>query len=277
MASVQRKDEVAGGTSVEIDKDKRHSLSPGDVETTETEGAAAKDSGKRAEISPVVPGGSKRGRLDTEKHDRGEAGGTRAEREQARRTLSAVLAELKRQGRIKTYALLMKAKIVSAAPGVVELGFMGGGSFSASVLRESGEIERVAEIWSEIAGIPVEIRLQGESIRGDDQRRDSGPGEVDNEPDAVPVSEVRDLRRQVARGFGNQSSDSQKREQNSFSDRGETKEFDHGSAEDSVRFERESKEDSRFEGNEFKGKGEGRSPGEIARLLKDEFGGEILK
>lgn len=274
-AQRKREEEVAGITSAESAKEEMGFVRSDAEGALEQEGLALKESGGRAEASGI-PNGTKRPQRGKGKLQRVETGGTKAEREQARRTLSAVLAELKRQGKIKTYALLMKAKIVSATAGVVELGFTGGGSFSASVLRESGEMERIAEIWSEITGAPVEIHLQGEDIPGEERERDSREKNLSDGTGTVPVSEGKDRGTQGEKELRRQHSGFERQDSDHVSDKVINEESNQGSGDEGRGFERGSEERSQGERENARDKS-ARKPGEIARLLKDEFGGEILK
>ncbi len=207
-----------------------------------------------------------------------QLGGSKADRERARRALSAVLAELKRQGKIKTYAILMKAKVVSAEPGLVVLGFTGGASFSASVLRESGEIESIAEIWSEVEGGPVEIRVQGDDI-GADFAQGSSKSKAGHRNEPPSSGATARHKEQVEKKKDSPEAEpggGQTGKRASAALKQETAQPDKAVSlgESDPKGERVADPET---GTRSPGKKGSRKPGEIAKMLQDEFGGEILK
>lgn len=95
--------------------------------------------------------------------DEVQAGGPAAVRsggsiEKSKRAWMAVLAELKKRGDMRLYALLMKARIIEGRAGEVVLGFPGDASFQLEVLQESGELREVESVFSGFLGDEVSLR-----------------------------------------------------------------------------------------------------------------------
>lgn len=88
-----------------------------------------------------------------------------AEREKARRGWTAVLADLKKQGKMKVYALLTKARIREVRDGELVIGFPEDAAFQKGRLEESGEVSQLEEVWERIVGEPVKITLAGAAPR----------------------------------------------------------------------------------------------------------------
>jgi len=84
-----------------------------------------------------------------------------------------VLAELKKQGQMRLYAALMKAKVQSAGGGEVVLAFPEDASFQQELLKGSGDLSRVEEMLVRFMGKPVRLRLKE---TGEKKAGGGGPG-----------------------------------------------------------------------------------------------------
>lgn len=73
-------------------------------------------------------------------------------REEARRAWSAVLAELKKEGRVRLFALLSRARIADVQDDSFSLEFAGGASFAMEVLKDSQEVRIVERIVRKVLG-----------------------------------------------------------------------------------------------------------------------------
>ena len=98
-------------------------------------------------------------------------------RDNARRSWTAVLAEFKKRGQMRLYAILTRARIQEVSGGEIVLGFPEDASFQMDLLKDSGDMGIVEETWSRLIGEPVSIRLM--SL----QAREPAPGR--REPEAV--------------------------------------------------------------------------------------------
>lgn len=113
---------------------------------------------------------------DTEETPAAGHGGV--EREKARRAWIAVLAEFKKQGQMKIYAPLTKAKPQEVSGGEVVLGFPEDASFQMNLLKDSGDITLVEETWSRLVGEPVKIKLVSLVPRKPARKRGAKKGEA---------------------------------------------------------------------------------------------------
>ena len=106
------------------------------------------------------------------------ATGGSAGRAEAKRAWMAVLAELKKQGQMKIYAALMKARVQGVAEGEVVLEFPEDASFQQELLKGSGGLSRVEEMLSGFMGKPVVLRLEesGRRKAGGGERESAGTG-----------------------------------------------------------------------------------------------------
>lgn len=86
--------------------------------------------------------------------------GSSSGREKARRAWMAVLAELKKQGRMRVYALLTKARVKEAGGGRLVLGFPEEATFQLDLLSESGDLDSLEEACSRLMGEPVKLKLE---------------------------------------------------------------------------------------------------------------------
>ncbi|MCG2794771.1 MAG: DNA polymerase III subunit gamma/tau [Actinomycetia bacterium] len=97
-----------------------------------------------------------------------------SDREKARRAWAAVLAEFKKLGKMRLYAILTKAKIQEVSGGEIMLGFPEDASFQMDLLKDSGDIGLVEEAWSRFLGEPVSIRLEGLRAREPAPKKQKG-------------------------------------------------------------------------------------------------------
>ncbi|MBU4179025.1 MAG: hypothetical protein KJ625_03675, partial [Actinobacteria bacterium] len=104
-------------------------------------------------------------------------------RDNARRSWTAVLAEFKKRGQMRLYAILTRARIQEVSGGEIVLGFPEDASFQMDLLKDSGDMGIVEETWSRLIGEPVSIRLM--SL----QAREPAPGR--REPEAVEAPRER--------------------------------------------------------------------------------------
>jgi len=86
-------------------------------------------------------------------------GASAPERERDRRAWMAVLAELKKTGRMKLWTLLAKARVVSSGDGELVLGFGEESAFQMEALRSGPGQEEVAGLWERFVGQPVKVKL----------------------------------------------------------------------------------------------------------------------
>lgn len=83
-----------------------------------------------------------------------------SDREKARRAWMAVLAEMKKRGQMKLYALLSKARVKGVQGGKLVLGFPEDALFQMKVLAESpGDISAIEETWERFVGEPAKVEL----------------------------------------------------------------------------------------------------------------------
>jgi DNA polymerase-3 subunit gamma/tau len=161
------------------------------------ESAAAPEKGE--DTSAPVPGREKAGKRATkapskvpaekpeEPEERPGLEGATAEgaadKSEAKKAWMAVLAELKKQGHMKLYAVLMKARVRAAAGGEVALAFPEDASFQQQVLKGSEDLARVEEIMSGFMGKPVRLKLEQSERRkaggGSSPARAGGPDKVE--------------------------------------------------------------------------------------------------
>ena len=103
------------------------------------------------------------------------AGAGSSEREKVRRGWMAVLAELKKAGQMKLYALLARVKVQGAAGGKLVLGFPEDAVFQMEVLADSeDDIAAIKEAWARFMDESVEIELVS-LARGPARRPSSTP------------------------------------------------------------------------------------------------------
>jgi len=120
--------------------------------------------------------------------------GELAGKAEAKRAWMAVLAELKKQGQMKLYAVLMKARVQSAAEGEVVLAFPEDASFQQELLKGSGDLSLVEEMLSGFMGKPVRLKLEqsGRRKASGGEPRSAGAGSPDKAVDEpAGESEVR--------------------------------------------------------------------------------------
>ena len=92
--------------------------------------------------------------------DSREAGKGSSEREKVRRTWMALMADLKKTGQMKLYALLTKARVQGAKGGSLVLGFPEDALFQMDVLADSSaDIATIEETWQRFAGEQVRVKL----------------------------------------------------------------------------------------------------------------------
>lgn len=92
--------------------------------------------------------------------DAREGGKGSSEREKVRRTWMALMADLKKTGQMKLYALLTKARVQGAKGGSLVLGFPEDALFQMDVLADSSaDIATIEETWQRFAGEPVKVKL----------------------------------------------------------------------------------------------------------------------
>lgn len=83
-----------------------------------------------------------------------------SDREKARRAWMAVLAEMKKRGQMKLYALLSKARVKGVQGGKLVLGFPEDALFQMKVLSESpADISAIEETWERFVGEPARVEL----------------------------------------------------------------------------------------------------------------------
>ncbi len=83
-----------------------------------------------------------------------------SDREKARRAWMAVLAEMKKRGQMKLYALLSKARVKGVQGGKLVLGFPEDALFQMKVLAESpADISAIEETWERFVGEPARVEL----------------------------------------------------------------------------------------------------------------------
>ncbi|MDD5747543.1 MAG: DNA polymerase III subunit gamma/tau [Actinomycetota bacterium] len=125
-------------------------------------------------------------------------------RDEARRAWSAVLAELKRAGKIRLYALLARARVEDVNAGKVLIVFSQGASFNLEVLKDSLEVSEVEKIFSKVIGRKVSIELNtrggskkaGRGLMKDApfvRRGDSGGAPDDSGGEQKPESQLNEV------------------------------------------------------------------------------------
>lgn len=105
------------------------------------------------------------------------------DRDNARRAWTAVLAEFKKLGQMRLYAILTRARIQEVSGGEIVLGFPEDASFQMDLLKDSGDMGIVEETWSRFIGEPVSIRLISLQARE--------PAPRSREPEAVEAPRER--------------------------------------------------------------------------------------
>ena len=146
------------------------------------EGKAAAPVSKEAKSKEVEPGTAKEevrvsaeetGGPKTPPPAEAKVAGEAPGKAEAKRAWMAVLAELKKQGQMRLYAALMKAKVQSAGGGEVALAFPEDASFQQELLKGSGDLSRVEEMLVRFMGKPVRLRLKE---TGEKKAGGGGPG-----------------------------------------------------------------------------------------------------
>ena len=149
--------------------------------------ARVKEAGTAAPVSEKVKAGKRTAAKDREKvpavkpeepeepeerpaPERTATGETTGKAE-VKRAWMAVLAELKKQGHMKLYAVLMKVKVQTAAEGEVVLAFPEDAAFQQELLKGSGELSRVEEMLAGFMGKPVRLK-----IKQSGRRKEGGSG-----------------------------------------------------------------------------------------------------
>ncbi len=113
-----------------------------------------------------------------------------SQREKVRRTWMAVLAELKKMGRMKLYALLTKARVQEAGSGKLVLAFPADALFQMEVLADSAEdISAIEETWARFAEEQVKVSLVSQSGPGLPRARPAQKPTPGPAPDPPPVPE----------------------------------------------------------------------------------------
>jgi len=169
--------------------------------------------------------------------------GTPAEREKARRAWMAVLAELKGAGQMKLYALLAKARVVSVADGELELGFSADSAFQMEALKNSEDMAKVEETWERFLGSPVKVKLSMLGARA---------------AEAAPFPAAEAERAQAPKP------EAQKKEQPE-------------APAAQVKEQAEPAPEKQAEHEDPDEPMKGKSPAEVARMLKERFDGEIVE
>jgi hypothetical protein len=140
-----------------------------------------KEAGTAAPVSEKVKAGKRTAAKDREKVPAEEpeerpapertATGETTGKAEVKRAWMAVLAELKKQGHMKLYAVLMKVKVQTAAEGEVVLAFPEDASFQQELLKGSGELSRLEEMLAGFMGKPVRLK-----IKQSGRRKEGGSG-----------------------------------------------------------------------------------------------------
>jgi DNA polymerase-3 subunit gamma/tau len=150
----------------------------------ESTGARVEEAATAAPVSEKVKAGKRTAAKEREKVPAGKpeepeerpapertAAGETTGKAEVKRAWMAVLAELKKQGHMKLYAVLMKVKVQAAAEGEVVLVFPEDASFQQELLKGSGELSRVEEMLAGFTGKPVRLK-----IKQSGRRKEGGSG-----------------------------------------------------------------------------------------------------
>lgn len=114
------------------------------------------------------------------------------QREKDRRAWMAVLTELKNSGQMRLYALLAKARLMSAGEGELVLGFGEESSFQLDALKDSDDLVKVEEVWAHLTGEQVKAsvtRLGSPRARESVEAPEAEAGEEAAEPVAEPAKQ----------------------------------------------------------------------------------------
>jgi DNA polymerase III subunit gamma/tau len=178
-----------------------------------------------------------------------------ADREKARRAWMAVLAELKGTGQMKLYTLLAKARIVSAVSGKLVLGFGEDASFQMEALKESGDLGRVAATWERFTDEAVTVELTRLGRRAGAAPAAGAEAQTGSKVSASPA--------------GRKPKPEPAREKSPGAPAGAPGGGD-------PKPEAKADKDT-GDGADAAGDTAGKTPGEIARIFKDRFDGEIVE
>lgn len=216
-------------------------------------GATARKAGKEpageagpeadeTEAVPGVTGIEHAGEGEIEKKEPGDGGARRAVvGGDDRKAWRAVVAELKKAGQMRLYALLTKASVVGVEGGVVTVEFPPDASFQRGVLAESGEVSKIEELWKKMTGDDVKISVAGEPPAESPGTSGTAGGKKKTPPAAKETAPKKGGRREPGKSAENPP---------------EAVKQDTGAGEEA---------------------GSGKDAKEVARLIQQRFDGEILE
>ena len=173
---------------------------------------------------PVEKAGAvKKGRKEPKSEPAEEAGTGETDMGNLKRAWVAVLAELKKKGELRLYALLMKAKIEGMRGNELSIGLPEDAAFQVGALEESGGLGKVEEVCSKLLDRRVKIKLvtskarkvrrrtpgpeatasTGEKGQADEKEAGTGgePGEKEKAEPGRPAGNSRDLARMLSERF----------------------------------------------------------------------------
>jgi hypothetical protein len=168
-------------------------------------------------------GAVKKGREEPKSEPAEEAGAGETDMGNLKRAWVAVLAELKKKGELRLYALLMKAKIEGMRGNELSIGLPEDAAFQVGALEESGGLGKVEEVCSRLLDRRVKIKLvtskarkarrrtpgpeetasTGEKGQADEKAAGTGgePGEKEKAEPGRPTGNSRDLARMLSERF----------------------------------------------------------------------------
>jgi len=163
IGELEKKMEAAGGAAIKPAAES--AAAPVKEEKTSAPASAKTKAEKRAAKTPVKVSTGKTGEPEERPAPERAIAGDATGKAEAKKAWMAVLAELKKQGKMKLYAVLMKARVQGAAEGEVVLAFPEDASFQQEVLKGSEDLSRVEEMMSGFMGKPVRLKLEQSNRR----------------------------------------------------------------------------------------------------------------